>query len=131
LDWRISAMRAVFAANVVVAGVVGGLSLFAPHIASRTVFSGTAEASVPMRIVGAFWLAIALLSIAGFLRPLPFVGVLVVQLAYKATWLAVVATPSLLAGSAGSLPGGVVLFFLAWVLVLPFVIPWSHLGGGS
>ena len=121
------ALLTVYLANVLVAGSVGVLSLFAPGLASRLVFSGTAAASSAMQITGALWLAIALLSIAGLVRPMTFVPVLVIQLVYKASWLLVVAAPAYASGRGDSIPGGIAGFFLVWALVLPFVIPWSAL----
>ena len=131
MDTAYLAMRVVFAANVVVAGIVGALSLFLPNVAERTVFSGTATASVAMQVVGAFWLAIALLSVAGLFRPVIFAPVLLAQLLYKGSWLMVVAAPAYMAGRGNEMPGGITAFFLVWVLVLPFVIPWSALFKGA
>ncbi len=131
MDTAYLAMRVVFAANIVVAGVVGTLSLFLPNVAERTVFSGTATASVAMQIVGAFWLAIALLSVAGLYRPVIFAPVLVAQLLYKAGWLMAVAAPAYMAGRGNEMPGGITTFFLLWVIVLPFVIPWGTLFKGA
>jgi hypothetical protein len=120
-------LRVVYAANVLVAGVVGGLALFAPAAATRTVFSGTAEPSAGLRVVGSFWLVIAALSAVGCVYPRAMVVVLVVQLGYKGLWLAAVAVPAVLDGRADTLPGGMAVFFAVWVAVLPFVIPWSDL----
>ena len=56
---------------------------------------------------------------------------LVAQLLYKAGWLMVVAAPAYLAGRGSEMPGGITAFFLAWVIVLPFVIPWGALLRGA
>ncbi len=120
-------LKLVYAANVLVAGWVGSLSLFLPQVASRTVFSGTAAASPAMQVTGALWLSIALLSFAGCFAPRSFAVVLVLQLIYKASWLLVVALPAVAAGNRETLPGGMTVFFLIWVIVLPFVIPWRSL----
>ena len=95
-------LKLIYAANVLVAGWAGSLCLFAPDLAGRTVFSGTATASSAMQVTGALWLSIALLSLA-------------------------VALPALLAGHRETLPGGMTAFFLAWVVALPLVIPWRGL----
>ncbi len=125
------ALKAVYAANVLVAGTVGSLSLFAPALASRVVFEGTATASSAMQTTGALWLAIALLSAAGLRDPQAMVPILLLQLIYKAAWLAVVALPALVAGRMETIPVGMAAFFAVWVAVLPFVIPWTRLLPGS
>ena len=122
-------LRSVYIANVIVAGLVGSLSLFAPATAARTVFEETLAPSSGMQLIGSFWLTIAVLSAIGFFRPMVFVPVLLVQLLYKGGWLAVVAAPALLSGRGDSIPGGVAVFFLVWVVALPFVIPWTALQG--
>ncbi len=122
-------LRLIYIANIFVAGIVGGLSLFAPATAAQTVFGGAAPASSITRIVGSFWLAITILSVAGLFAPLRMSPVLLVQLLYKGLWLVVVALPVLTKGNAATLPTGMAWFFLVWVLVLPFVIPWRYLLG--
>lgn len=126
-DSNVLALRAVYVANVFVAGYVGMSSLFTPEIAGRTVFSGTASPGVPMRIVGCLWLSIAAVSVLGLVYPVMMSPVLLIQLIYKGLWLLVVALPALMKGERGTLPGGMAIFFLIWVLVLPFVIPYRSL----
>lgn len=128
---ELAIVRLIYAANVLVAGVVGGLTLFAPAAGARTVFSGTVEPSAGLRVVGSFWLTIAALSAVGLAYPRPMIGVLAIQLGYKGLWLAVVAAPALIGGRAGSLPVGMAAFFAVWVAILPFAIPWgAWLRGG-
>lgn len=129
-DTQLLLVRLVFGANVLVAGAVGGLTLFTPATAARTVFSGTADPSAGLQVVGSFWLVIAALSAVGLAYPQPMLLVLLVQLGYKGLWLAAVAAPAVLAGRADTLPGGMAWFFAAWVAVLPFVIPWGVLWRG-
>ena len=87
-------MRVVYAVNVLMAGTVGGLSLFAPQRAVRYVFGGLTSPSVEMRVVGSLWLAVAALSVAGLVRPQELSPVFLLQLIYKALWLLVVALPA-------------------------------------
>jgi len=119
-------VQVVFAANVVVAGLVGVLSLWWPEVAARTVFQSTAGASPAMTIAGAFWTSIALLSLAGCFFPAQLSAVLLVQLFYKGLWLAAVAVPALVRGEAGSLPMGIAVFFAVWVVVIPLAYPWRY-----
>lgn len=123
-----NAIRLVFAANVLVAGAVGLASLFGGPSALRTVWQAPLDpASQPVRVVGAFWTAIAVLSLCGLVWPRPFAAVLLVQLVYKASWLAVVALPAMLGSRTSQVPAGIATFFTVWVVILPFVIPWREL----
>lgn len=115
----------VYFANIIVAGWISISSLFFPHYASRTVFSGAYPGSPLMRLVGCLWLAIAILSVGGVFKPLAFSSTLLLQLIYKFCWLAIVALPAIKNNT--PYPKGMTVFFLAWVIILPFVIPWKHL----
>lgn len=127
--------RGVLAANVLVAGAVGVPSLLAPARAARTIWEGTTPANgAALRVVGAFWTAIALVSLFAVLRPATaerLAPVLLVQLLYKGAWLAAVAGPALARGDWTGVPRGIAAFFVAWVAVLPLAIPWRDwLSGG-
>ncbi len=123
-----SAIRLVFAANVLVAGAVGLASLLGGAGALRTVWQASLDpATQPVRVVGAFWTAIAVLSLCGLFWPRPFAAVLLLQLAYKASWLAVITLPAMLRSRTQQIPAGIATFFAVWVVVLPFVIPWREL----
>lgn len=123
-DRELVAVRLTYAANVLVAGTAGAVTLFGPPAAVQALFSGGTEPSPGLRVLGAFWLTVAALSGLGLVRPRPVLAVLVVQLGYKGAWLLSVAAPALIAGRSGDLPVGVAAFFAAWVVVLPLVIPW-------
>jgi hypothetical protein len=119
-----SALRMVYLANIIVAGWIGVSSLFFPKNAAVNVFSNAYQPTVVMRLVGCLWLAIALLSVAGVWRPLIFSPVLLLQLIYKSLWLLVVAFPAIRNNQ--PFPAGMAIFFVVWVAVLPFVIPWAN-----
>jgi hypothetical protein len=121
------ALKIVYAANILVAGWIGISSTFFPRPAAQTVFSGAYPDTEVIRLVGCLWLAIAVLSVLGLWRPITFFPVLLIQLIYKGGWLLAVALPALRSGS--QYPGGMASFFVVWVLVLPFVIPWGALFG--
>jgi hypothetical protein len=78
-----------------------------------------------MRLVGSLWLAIAALSILGLWKPLVYAPVLLLQLMYKGSWLLKVALPAVYQRK--EFPKAMTVFFLIWVFVLPFVIPWTCL----
>ncbi|MCG8322703.1 MAG: hypothetical protein MI921_24595 [Cytophagales bacterium] len=117
------ALKLTYAANLLVAGWIGIYSLFLPKTAIITVFSNAYEPTEVVRLVGCLWLAIALLSAFGLWKPMIFSPVLFIQLIYKGGWLLFVATPAIVKGE--SFPRGMAVFFVIWVAVLPFVIPWK------
>ena len=119
------ALKVVYAANVLVAGWISITSLFFPRAAASSVFGNAFAYSESIRLVGALWGGIFLLSILGLFYPQRMVPVLLLQLLYKGSWLLVAALPAML--SQQPYPKGMAAFFLVWVLVLPFVIPWSEL----
>ena len=121
------ALKIMYAVAVVGAGVAGAITLLAPAVAGRYVFNGAAEVDVFLRILGALWLAIGVVALAGMVDPLRYLPLLVVQLIYKSVWLAVAAYPAL---ATGRTSGGLVLLtalFTAWVLALLAVIPFRAL----
>ena len=122
-------LKLLYLANVAVASTVGLASLLFPAGAARGVFSRAYPPSETMRLVGCFWLAIAFLSLMGLWRPLPFAPVLLLQLCYKSTWLVAVALPAFQRKE--PFPRTMALFFGAWVLVLPLLIPWQRLLEGA
>ena len=118
------ALKIVYIANIIVAGWISITSITSPTKAAATVFQNSYQPTEVMKLVGCLWLAIAVLSILGLWRPISFSPILLVQLIYKGTWLFVVALPAIKNNQ--PYPTGMALFFLIWVLVLPFVIPWSE-----
>lgn len=118
-------IKLVYLANILVAGYIGITSLLFPKTASSTIFQASYQTTDVIRLVGCLWLAIAVLSVFGVWRPLNFSPVLVLQLIYKASWLLIVAIPAIKNNQ--NYPSSMAAFFLVWVIVLPFVIPWKEL----
>ncbi len=118
-------IKIIYVANIIVAGWISISSLFFPRIAHQSVFSNKLAYSEVIRLVGALWFAIFILSIIGLFYPLKMSLILLFQLVYKSSWLIVVAIPAIL--NKTPYPKGMALFFLIWVIVLPFVIPWKNL----
>jgi hypothetical protein len=116
-------MKLVYLANIIVADWISLTSMFAPRIAVATIFSNVYPGSDVIRLVGCLWLGIAVLSVLGLFRPVTFAPVFLIQLIYKGSWLLLVALPAIRAGE--NYPSGMAAFFLIWVLVLPWVMPWS------
>lgn len=121
------ALKIVYFANIIVAGWISISSLFFPKVAHQSVFEKAIEYSEGIRLIGALWGAIFLLSILGLFFPKQMSLVLFFQLIYKFSWLIVAALPAMINGT--SYPKGMSVFFLVWVLILPFVIPWKTIFG--
>ncbi len=120
-----TALKIVYLANVLLAGWISISSLFFPKIAHQTVFTGAVEYSEVIRLVGALWGAIFILSFVGLFYPKQMSLVLVFQLIYKSSWLIVAALPAIINQQA--YPKGMATCFVIWVLILPFVIPWKNI----
>lgn len=119
------ALKIVYIANIIVAGWISITSLFFPKTAQLTVFSNAFTYSEAIRLVGALWGAIFLLSVLGLFFPHKMQIVLVFQLIYKSLWLLFAALPALLRHQ--PFPKGMAIFFVVWVAGLPFVIDWKWL----
>ena len=115
----------MYAANVLVAGWISISSLFYPRLSQQSVFSDAFAYSEAFRLIGALWGAIFLLSILGLFFPFKMSLILFFQLVYKTLWLVCAALPAMWIGS--DFPKGMSLFFLIWVLILPWIIPWKYL----
>jgi len=120
-------LRIAYFANILVAGWISITSLFYPQKALLTVFENQFAYSEAIRLVGALWGAIFILSIVGLWFPKQMSVVLLFQVIYKGSWLLVAALPAML--NAQPYPKGMASFFIAWVLILPFIIPWTYLFG--
>ncbi len=118
------ALKIVYIANIIVAGWISITSVFSPNKSAATVFQNAYQPTEVIRLVGCLWLAIAILSMLGLWRPISFSPILLVQLIYKGTWLMVVALPAIKNNQ--PYPTGMAMFFLVWVLILPFIIPWTE-----
>ena len=118
-------LKAIYFANILVAGWISITSLFFPKTAVRSIFSDSVVYSEVIRLVGSLWGAIFILSILGLFYPKKMALVLLFQLIYKGSWLLFVALPAILEKK--PYPSGMAVFFLIWCVVLPFVIPWKSI----
>ncbi len=123
------ALRIIYILNIIVAGQIAFTSMFQAEKASATIFAGAYEHTDLVRLVGCLWLSIALISGLGLWKPITFSPILLVQLIYKGTWLFLVALPAFKANL--PFPKGMASFFIIWVLVIPFIIPWKVWFAGS
>lgn len=118
-------MKLMYLANIIVAGSISITSLFQPKTAVKSVFTGAFAYSEAIQLVGALWFAIFLLSIVGLFYPKQMCLVLVFQLIYKSSWLLFVALPAVM--NSKPYPKSMAIFFVVWVVLLPFVIPWKEI----
>jgi hypothetical protein len=125
----ISTLQTIYALNILVAGFVGLTALFFPTFSATIVFQNTIPPNYSQRILGCFWIAIALASVLGVFNPLKFSPVLLIQLFYKGFWLIFVALPMLFQGKIADIPRGMTCFFLVWVVTLIFFLPYQYLLG--
>ena len=109
-----------YAANVVILVPVVW-SMFVSG-GTQGVFEGKVADSPGLRLlVGSLWLAILLGSVAGFLAPRFFAPLLLVQVVYKATWLAAFVLPLAQREGWGAAPQGIATVFIAIVLAYPVI----------
>ena len=119
------ALKIMYSVNILVTGWVGINSLFFPKFAHRTLFSDGFEYSRAIRLVGALWLAIFVLSVLGLFFPYKMSLVLLFQLIYKLAWLLFAALPGLIRSR--PFPKSMAIVFILYLLALPFIIPWSYI----
>jgi hypothetical protein len=118
-----TSLKIIYFANIIVAGWISISSLFYPKTAQTSVFEQNFVYSEAIRLVGALWFAIFLLSILGLFYPEKMSLVLLFQLIYKSSWLIFAALPAMM--NHQPYPKGMAMVFIIWVVVLPFVIPWK------
>ncbi|MDB4292297.1 hypothetical protein N9954_02750 [Maribacter sp.] len=118
------ALRILYILNIIVAGQIAFSAISNPKNAALTTFGNAYQSTEVIRLVGCLWLGIAVLSVLGLWKPITFSPVLLLQLIYKGTWLVVVALPAL--RNDVPFPKAMAGFFVVWVLILPFLIPWSE-----
>ena len=113
-------IKLMYIANIIVAGWISITALFYPRTASTTIFTDAFEYSESIRLVGALWFAIFILSIIALFYPRQMSLVLLFQLIYKSSWLIFAALPAIL--KSNEYPKATASFFLIWICILPFVI---------
>ena len=114
----------VYIGNILVAGWVSISSLFFPKKAHRTVFSNDFAYSEAFRLVGALWGAIFLISVFGLFYPKEMRLIFLFQLIYKLSWLLFAVLPAI--KQRIPYPKGMAVYFIIWIIILPFVIPWKE-----
>lgn len=78
--------KAMFAANIALAGVPGVVIVAAPRWAAANMFAGGPEL-VTLTMLGSIWTAIGVVSIFGLRNPDRWKALFALQAAYKSIWL--------------------------------------------
>lgn len=79
-------------------------------------------------LVGSLWTSILVGSVMGLFNPLIFSPLLLLQVIYKALWLAVYTLPRLISGDPSrEIHWAISIIFVLIVLLYPLVIPWNYL----
>ena len=127
VDRSPAALRLIYSANIFLVGFIGGVCLVFPDLAANWIFAGTTQTSYLIRTCGAFWCALAVLSVPALFFPFRFSPLLLFQLLANLLWLLAVAVPAIFLGTSNQIPMGLAVFLLTWLIVLPMVIPFDHL----
>ena len=111
-------LRIAYAANILILVPVVWSMFFSGG--TLGVFEGKVADSEGLRfLVGSLWLAILLGSIAGLFAPAIFAPLLLVQIVYKATWLATWVWPN---REDPGIPLAISMIFLGIVLIWPVLL---------
>lgn len=120
-------IRIIYIVNILIAGIGGLLSIYSERLSAKIIFEQAYSSHPALRMIGALWLGVAILSLLGLWLPKKMSPVLLFQLLYKAMWLFFVALPHFLHPEKGIEPLSLTIFFVVWVIILPFFIPWKFL----
>ena len=102
-------------------------TLFAQPDAMRAVFgAGLVDSATLRPLVASLWFGVLVCSVLALAAPGRFWPLLLFQVIYKATYLAVHVVPVWLRDGAGAVPIGVSVTFAGIVLIWPFFI-WQAL----
>ena len=118
-------LKGMYIWTILIAGFFGLSFLFAPTMV-QTIMGYPTQEPLLIGICGSVYLAFALVAILGFLSPLKFVPVLLLQLCYKLIWFIVVFLPALIVGSLPSygwmIAGIFATFVIGDLIAIPFQI---------
>jgi hypothetical protein len=114
-------LRVAYAANILILVPICWTMVFGAGVAS--VFEGKVDESAGLRLlVASLWTAILLCSVAGLGLPRLFAPLLVVQIIYKALWLALFILPLVVAGRSSDAPWGISVVFILIVAIYPLLL---------
>jgi hypothetical protein len=118
-------LKGMYIWTILIAGFFGLGFLFAP-VMVQTMMGYPTQDPILIGITASVYLAFALVSILGFLSPLKFAPVLLLQLTYKSIWFIVVFLPAVILGSLPSygwmIAGIFATFVIGDLIAIPFPI---------
>ena len=89
------------------------------------IFTSSQSWGLNQGVINCMLVAFSLLCAVGLRYPLQMLPVLLWELIWKTSWLAIVAAPKMLAGTMDDATIGIAIQVVVVVLV-PFVIPWAY-----
>jgi hypothetical protein len=122
-------LRLSYLVNIVILLPVALATAFS-KFGAEIVIQGKFSVDTPYRIlVGCLWTAILGCSILGLFSPQRMVGILILQVFYKALFLGLVVFPLWQSQGVEAVPFGLSLSFMAIVITWPFILwktyPWA------
>lgn len=118
-------LKGMYIWTILIAGFFGLGFLFAP-VMVQTMMGYPTQDPILIGISASVYLAFAIVSILGFLSPLKFVPVLLLQLCYKSIWFILVFLPAVIVGSVPSygwmIAGIFATFIIGDLIAIPFQI---------
>ena len=125
-NFRIGWMRFMYAIILVAAGGTGLVILLAPEVLTDLLGWPFPEPLFPGAYAGCL-VAFGILSALGLRSPVKFVPVLMFQLCYKSTWVALVIVPLWMRGELPSYHGLVTFFMVSAIIGDLVAIPFGHI----
>ena len=121
----IVSLRILYLATVIGVGGAGLVVLFAPKLADQRLFFGAVTIDAYTRIIGAFWLGLGAIAAVGLVYPREMTAVLLVQMVYKAIWLAAGAGPALISGKRDTGLLLLTVLYILWALGILLLFPFA------
>lgn len=119
-------LHAAYILDVVVTAPIALTMLTADRTLDRGVLHEKMPAERSTRVLlGALWTAILVCLAAGVFLPVTMAPVLLLQLIYKSLWIALFAAPRWATGRRKDVPWRMAGVFAAFIVVYPWIIPWS------
>ncbi|XBQ15244.1 MAG: hypothetical protein ABL308_09770 [Oceanicaulis sp.] len=125
----IVSLRILYLAAVIGAGGAGAVTLFAPKLADQRLFFGAMKIDAYTRMIGAFWLGLGVVAAIGLVHPREMTAVLLVQMIYKAIWLAAGAAPALISGKRDTGLLLLTVLYIVWALGILLLFPFAAVFG--
>jgi hypothetical protein len=117
----VNLLKLAYGANIIILVPVVYAMLIGNGVASA--FEGRVDESAGLRLmVASFWFAILASSVAGLAWPKFFAPILIVQIIYKALWLAIFVWPLMQRSGWEAIPTGIVGVFAAIVVTYPLIL---------